>query len=168
MFLAFNKNIRYSDALNFNKISPLWHCRSQYCETYISINHQRFFTVVGTEKVRKLAKHFKYVSWPNIWENPHCTWWKLGLSFKIKFFMYFQQNPLCQQLISAPVPANAHVSTDSYVKMCNNAGDDQLRCSILQSFALATYNDFQAIFSAVQFCGKCINTMRLLEKHTNL
>ncbi|GFR95195.1 von Willebrand factor [Elysia marginata] len=66
-------------------------------------------------------------------------------------------NPVCQQLLTAPVPANARVNTDSYVKMCNNAEDDKLRCSILQSFALATYNDFQQIFPGEQVCSKLLS-----------
>ncbi|GFO44218.1 hypothetical protein PoB_007072300, partial [Plakobranchus ocellatus] len=60
--------------------------------------------------------------------------------------------PVCQRLITAPIPPNARVDTDSYVKMCNNAESDKLRCSILQSFALATYNNFQDIFSGMEIC----------------
>ncbi|RUS87493.1 hypothetical protein EGW08_004747 [Elysia chlorotica] len=61
-------------------------------------------------------------------------------------------HPTCAQMSSAPMPANTRLDVDSYVKMCTNAQDDQARCSILQSFSLVTYNNFQDIFADVASC----------------
>ena len=43
------------------------------------------------------------------------------------------------------MPAYPGVDVDHYVKMCNSAPDHKLRCNVLQSFAIATFNNLDNI-----------------------
>ena len=55
------------------------------------------------------------------------------------------QDGICNKLYEADLPAYPGVDIDDYVKMCNSAPNSQIRCNILQSFALATFNSLDTI-----------------------
>ena len=55
------------------------------------------------------------------------------------------EDHVCNKMYEADLPAYPGVDVDNYVKLCNSATDLTLRCNVLMSFALATFNNLDEI-----------------------